>query len=223
MTSSPPSDHAAGSGYAPSPAEVELHRRLRSGDETAFTELVQAHHGAMVRLAMSFVRTRAAAEEVTQDSWLGVLSGLDRFEARCSLKSWILRIVGNKARTRAVRDVRSTPFSALGAPEEDASPELESRFDADGTWAVPPRPWAADTPERVLLHGEAIRVVQRTLEELPALQRAVVQLRDLDGLDALDVCNILEISETNQRVLLHRGRMRLRETLERYLNEEPSQ
>jgi RNA polymerase sigma-70 factor (ECF subfamily) len=207
---------------AASPSDAELLRRLRAGDEETFAALVDAHHGTMVRLALVFVRTRAAAEEVAQDAWVGVLKGLATFEERSSLKTWILRILTNRAKSRGVREGRSVPFSSIGDADEEAEPAVDpERFAPNDMWAEPPRPWAYDTPERLLMRREALALVEKTIDELPPQQRAVILLRDVEGESAADVCNVLEISETNQRVLLHRARMRLRRALEQYLDEEP--
>jgi RNA polymerase sigma-70 factor (ECF subfamily) len=209
-------------GAAASPSDAEVLRRLRAGDEETFAALVDAHHGTMVRLALVFVRTRAAAEEVAQDAWVGVLKGLATFEERSSLKTWILRILTNRAKSRGVRDGRSVPFSSIGDADEEAEPAVDpERFKPNDMWAEPPRPWADDTPERLLMRREALALVEKTIDELPPQQRAVILLRDIEGESTADVCNVLEISETNQRVLLHRARMRVRRALEQYLDEEP--
>jgi RNA polymerase sigma-70 factor (ECF subfamily) len=163
----------------------------------------------MRRLALTFVRTPAVADEVVQDAWLGVLRGLDRFEGRASLKTWIYRIVANVARTRAVREARSAPFSSLaGADEPSVDPD---RFLPDGAWASPPEPW------QNVLGAESRSVVDRAIAALPPQQRQVIQLRDVEGWPSQEVCNVLELSETNQRVLLHRARSHVRAALEEYL------
>ena len=161
---------------------------------------------------MTFVSSRATAEEIAQDTWGNVLASLDRFEGRSSLRTWIFRICTNRAKTLAVREARSIPLSELQQPGE--APVEPSRFKTSGTWAVPPQAWTDDTPERVLDRAQAVEQIQRTLAELPAMQRAVITLRDLQGLDSVEACNALEISESNQRVLLHRARSRVRRALE---------
>ncbi len=188
--------------------------RLRVGDEGAFRELIAAHHGAMLRFVRSFVRNPATAEEVVQDTWMHVVQGLDRFEGRSSLASWMFSILANRARTRAVRDGRTIVFSDMAAPDGDDDAVDPSRFNASGYWHEPPRPWDDLTPERLAASAQARELMLAAIDELPEGQRAVVVLRDLEGLSAEEACNVLGLSETNQRVLLHRGRSRLRRQLE---------
>ncbi len=185
----------------------ELVARLRAGDEQAFVLLVSRHHAAMLRLAGSFVSSTAIAEEVVQDTWLAVLRGIDGFAGRSSFRTWLLRILVNRARSTGVHEHRSV---AVG----DAGPAVDrARFDASGAWMSPPQHWVEDSENRLLAEGLTDRI-QAALDELPARQREVVVLRDVDGLDGQEVCEVLEISEANQRVLLHRGRSRLRQALE---------
>jgi len=186
--------------------EAGLLERLRGGDEAAFVTLVNRHHDAMVRLAATFVASRALAEEVVQDTWIGVLRGIDRFEGRSSLRTWLLSILVNRARTTAVRESRSV---AIGDPTGVLD---RSRFDETGGWATPPEHWIEDAEERLGAAALAARL-REALQGLPARQRAVVMLRDVDGLDADEVCAVLAISAGNMRVLLHRGRAALREAL----------
>jgi RNA polymerase sigma-70 factor, ECF subfamily len=188
--------------------ESALVAALRAGDERAFMELVEAYTPGMRRLALTFVRTPAVADEVVQEAWLGVLRGLDRFEGRASLRTWIYRIVANIARTRAVKEARSAPFSSFG-DEAAVDPE---RF-VDRHWVEPPEPW------RAALDAEARAVVDHAVAELPEKQRQVIQLRDVEGFGADEVCNVLELSETNQRVLLHRARSKVRAALEDYFGD----
>ena len=193
---------------------------LRAGDEAAFVTLVDRHGPGMRRFALSFVRTAAVADEVVQEAWLGVLSGLDRFEERSSLKTWLYRIVANQAKTRAVREARTVPFSAL---DDDAPAVAADRFQGEGEphpggWRAFPQTWAGLPEERLVAH-ETHALIERTIEGLPDAQRAVITLRDIDGLDAQEICNVLSISETNQRVLLHRARARVRTALESYFAE----
>jgi RNA polymerase sigma-70 factor (ECF subfamily) len=191
----------------PVDGDVELLARLRAGDEEAFLELVAHHNGMLLRLAGSFVSSRAVAEEVVQDTWLGVVRGIEGFAGQSSLKTWLVRILVNRARSTGVSEGRST---AIG----DAGPAVDrARFDAAGRWMSPPEHWVEDSEERLLAESLADRI-QAALEELPSRQREVVMLRDVDGLTSVEVCEALAISEGNQRVLLHRGRSRLRETLE---------
>jgi RNA polymerase sigma-70 factor (ECF subfamily) len=194
-------------------AENELVARLRAGDEAAFRGLVCELHTALVRVALAYVGSRAAAEEVVQETWLAVATQIDGFEGRSSLRTWIGTILANRAKTRGVRDKRSVPFSAL--EEDESGPVEPERFSARGFWTAPPRPWD-HAPENLVLRKEARTFIEKELESLPASQRAIVTLRDLEGWSSEEVCNVLEVTETNQRVLLHRGRMRLRAALERY-------
>ena len=194
-------------GVPAADADAELVARLRAGDEQAFVALVARHHAAMLRVAGSFVPNAAIAEEVVQDTWLGVLRGIDGFEGRSSFRTWLLRILVNRARSTGVREHRSV---AVG----DAGPAVDrSRFDASGAWMSPPQHWVEDSDDRLLAEGLADQL-QAALDELPARQREVVVLRDVDGLSGREVCDVLEISEANQRVLLHRGRSHLRQALE---------
>jgi len=211
-------------GSATSADDLELLARLRRGDEAAFTQLVERLHGPMLRVAMIHVGNRAVAEEVAQDAWVGVLAQLDRFEGRSSLRTWVLRIVANRARTRAVRERRTLPFSSLDGAAEPGRPAVEpERFLPAGHrwaghWASPPRSWG-DVPEERLLSAETRAEVGRAVELLPPAQRAVITLRDVEGMTAAETCELLELTEGNQRVLLHRARSRVRRVLERYLDE----
>jgi RNA polymerase sigma-70 factor (ECF subfamily) len=207
--------------------ERELLEALRRGDEAAFVRLVETLHGSMLRLAMVHVGDRAVAEEVVQEAWLGVLQQLDRFEGRSSLKTWVLRIVSNRAKTRAVRERRTVPFSALAGGDLEAD---EPAVDPDrflpaghrwaGHWASPPASWR-EVPEELLLSQETMAEVERAVATLPAAQRTVLVLRDVEGLSAAEACQLLGLTEGNQRVLLHRGRSKVRATLERYLDAAP--
>lgn len=198
--------------------DQELLARLRAGDAAAFEQLVGRHHGKLVRLARLFVSTEASAEEVVQDTWLAVLERLDSFEERSSLLTWISRILVNRAKTRGVREARSTPLSALGDGEVDApEPVVDpARFNEKGKWSAPPARWDDETPERLVGNQEAMAVLDDELRQLPERQRLVVLLRDTLGWTSEEVCNALELNETNQRVLLHRARSRLRARLEQH-------
>jgi RNA polymerase sigma-70 factor, ECF subfamily len=205
---------------APSPDELALVEALRRREEAAFVDLVERHGVALLRLAQTFVRTRAVAEEVVQETWLGVLKGIDRFEGRSSLRTWIFRILTNIAKTRAVREGRSAPFSDLESETEEGPLLDPSRFVGagepwEGHWRSSPGAWGE--PEERLLAAEARGVIETAIEALPPGQRAVVTLRDVEGLSSEETCNALEISETNQRVLLHRARTKVRLALETYL------
>ena len=195
---------------------------LRAGDEQAFMRLVELYGPSMLRLARMFVRSQAVAEEVVQEAWLGVLRGIDRFEGRSSLRTWIFRIVANTAKTRGEREGRSVPFSAFAGEEDDGPAVAPDRFRGAGDlypggWKSFPEPWD-DVPEQRLLSQETRDVVDRTIAALPGGQRAVITLRDVVGCSSEEVCNVLELSETNQRVLLHRARSKVRGALEKYLD-----
>jgi RNA polymerase sigma-70 factor (ECF subfamily) len=187
-----------------------LVERLRAGDESAFETLVARHQDALRRLARTFVRTQAAADDVVQETWLAVIKGLDQFEGRSSLSTWIFRILINRARTHATRDARSVPFSALQTDDEPAVDP--AAFGADGRWRSAPSRLDTD-PEASLLARELRERLLEAVDTLAPAQRAVITLRDLAGLDADDVCSLLEVSDGNQRVLLHRARARVRAVL----------
>jgi len=199
------------------PSELELVARLRAGDTRAFATLVETHHDLLLRLARGYVRSEAVAEEVVQETWLAVIEGIDRFEGRSSLRTWMSRILVNRARTRGVREARSVPISALGAPDDGGEIDA-ARFDAAGRWLEAPTPWSdAATPERLLADAQTRAIIERAIAELPETQRLVMTMRDLADMDAEEVCATLDISEGNQRVLLHRARTRIRAELERHL------
>ena len=185
----------------------DLLLRLRSGDEQAFVTLVERYHEPMLRLAISFVPSRAVAEEVVQDTWLAVLRGLDGFEGRSSLRTWVFRILVNRARTTGTREQRRVP---VADPEPAVDP---SRFDASGSWADPPERWI-ETAEARIEAGKLADRIRARMDDLPARQRQVVILRDVEEMSSEEVCAVLAISEANQRVLLHRGRSRLRQLFE---------
>jgi RNA polymerase sigma-70 factor (ECF subfamily) len=200
-----------------SPQDAKLVERLRAGDEAAFMELIRELNPSLLRVARMFVPTSALAEDVVQETWLAVLNGIDRFEGRSSLKTWIFRILTNTAKTRGERERRSVPFSTLDLEEGGFEPAVErSRFTGTGHWAVLPRAW----PEDRLLANETRSMIERAIERLPPSQRTVITLRDVEGWTADEVRNALELSETNQRVLLHRARAKVRSALEQYLSEE---
>jgi RNA polymerase sigma-70 factor, ECF subfamily len=205
--------------------DLERVAALRRGDEAAFVELVRGFHGSMLRLAMVYVSSRAVAEEVVQEAWLGVLQRIDGFEGRSSLKTWILRIAANLAKTRGARERRSVPFSTVADPDAEAGepPLAPARFLEPGHrwaghWAAPPRSWQ-EVPEERLLAMETTAHVEQAIETLPPRQRAVITLRDVEGWSAPEVCDLLGLSEVNQRVLLHRARCKVRAELERYFEE----
>jgi len=204
--------------------EQVLIQRLKARDEAAFTELIHRYHGYLLPLADFFVANPAVAEEVVQDAWLAVLNGIDRFEERSSFRTWISRIVMNIARTRGVRESRMVPFSEF-ADDEIHQPDTAvdpARFrdaadDYPDHWSVAPRTWNAD-PEKQLLNAETREVLELAIESLPEVQRLVLTMRDVQGLTTDEVCNVLDISETNQRVLLHRARSKMRGILENHFS-----
>lgn len=204
----------------PGESEALLLERLREGDERAFRQLMDAYESPLLRVAMTYTRTRAIAEEVVQETWLGVIKGLDRFEGRSSLKTWIFRILTNIAMTRGAREARSVPFSALAGPDEEAALLDPDRFlpaDHDQWphhWTLGPTPWPR--PEAGLLSGEARLVILDAIEALPSAQRRVISLRDVEGWSSEEVCEALELSDGNQRVLLHRARTKVRSAVEHY-------
>lgn len=196
-------------------SDADLVARLRAGDEAAFAELVDRYHAPLRRLALSFVKTPAAADDVVQETWEGVIKGIDRFEERSSLKTWIFRILVNRARTRGVRDARMLPFSSLGP--EDVGPAVSpAAFDAAGMWRSRPSELATE-PEGRLLAGELRGRLAEAIDALPPRQRAVITLRDVVGLPSDEVASLLEISDGNQRLLLHRARTRVRDSLASYV------
>jgi RNA polymerase sigma-70 factor (ECF subfamily) len=196
-------DAAAGTGDL----ELELLKGLRAGDERAFVTLVRHHNDSMLRLACSLVPDRAVAEEIVQDTWLGVIRGINRFEGRSSVKTWLLHILVNRARSTGVRERRSVPVST-----QEGGVDV-GRFTSSGHWMDPPQHWTQEVLDRMSSEGLSKRI-RMVLDDLPIFQRQVVTLRDIEGLSSKEVCELLDISEGNQRILLHRGRNRLREELE---------
>jgi RNA polymerase sigma-70 factor (ECF subfamily) len=203
-------------------ADADLVAALRRGEERAFATLVGRHQAALLRLAGTFVRDRAVAEEVVQETWLAVLGGIDRFEGRSALKTWIFQILANRARTRAVRERRSAPFSALGDGEDHASEDADRFLPAGhrwaGHWAAAPTAW----PEERVLGDETLRCVRDAIALLPPRQAHVLVLRDVEGWEPDEVCATLGLSDGNQRILLHRARGKVRAALERYFEGAPS-
>ncbi len=201
--------------------EAALLARLRAGDERAFEALVERHYPTMLAVARHYVSSRAVAEEVVQEAWLGVIGGLDRFEGRSSLRTWILRILVNTAKTRGAREARTVPFAAL-APEGEEPAVEPARFRGPddpfpGHWRAYPGNWHR-LPEEVLTERETLDVVLAAIHALPPPQRIVITMRDIQGCDAGEVCEALDVSEGNQRVLLHRARSKVRSALERQLD-----
>jgi len=202
-------------------SEHDLCAALRRGDEAAFENLVARHHASLRRLALSYVRTAAVADEVVQETWLAVIRGIHSFEERSSLKTWIFRILANTAKTRAERESRTVPLSALpsgDADDDEPSVDPNRFFDQQharwpGHWASPPARWD-ELPEEHLSGRETLDSLKVAIEQLPSKQRQVIVLRDIEGWEAGDVCRLLELSEANQRVLLHRARSKVRQALE---------
>jgi RNA polymerase sigma-70 factor (ECF subfamily) len=200
----------------------EVLAALRDGDETVFSRLVRAHGPGMLRVARKYVSTETVAEEVVQETWLGVLRGLDSFEGRSSFKTWLYRILMNTAMSRGEREARSVPFSTLVSETGEGEPTVDpSRFQTEGRWAghwaAPLESWAS--PEPRLLQAEAREVIGRAIAQLPKAQAIVITMCDIEGFSPEEVCNVLDISLTNQRVLLHRARTRVRQALEDYMGE----
>jgi len=217
----------AGAAYMAPAGQAELVAALRAGDEQAFTALIEELGPSMLRVARMYVSTRAVAEDVVQETWLAVLSGIERFEGRSSLKTWIFRILTNRAKTRGEREGRSVPFSSFAS---DADSDEGATVDADrfqrggqfeGAWRSAPSRWS-DLPENRLVGKETIEVAQAAIAALPESQRTVITMRDVDGWSAEEVRNVLGLSESNQRVLLHRARAKVRRALETYLEGDRS-
>jgi RNA polymerase sigma-70 factor, ECF subfamily len=187
---------------------------LLAGDEPAFESLVNRYHGAMVRVAMAYVGRREVAEEVAQETWMAVLQGLSRFQGRSSLKNWLFRILTNRAKTRGAREGRTIPMSALhGDDDEGAFGSGAESFDPSGRWLSDKAEGSARTPERRLLDAETQEAILSAIASLPPKQRIVITMRDVEGFSSQEVRALLELSETYQRVLLHRARLRVREKL----------
>ena len=210
---------AAVAGSAGRAADEPIVAALRAGEEGVFRELFERDYTMMKRIARSYVDSEAVAEEIVQETWVAVVTGIDAFESRSALATWIFSILTNQAKTHSARERRALPFASCGAPGEDESSVDADRFQRDdeawpGHWATPPRPW--QKPERRLLSLETRDRLREALAQLPERQRVIVSLRDVEGLSAEEVCGLLGLSQENQRVLLHRGRSRLRTALENY-------
>ena len=221
-TSSSRTQAVRATGPGLSKEDMKLIARLRQGDEQAFDELVNKHHGALVRMALGHVADREVAEEVVQDTWMAVIEGLTRFEARSSLRTWIFGILIHKAKDRGVREKRHTTFSAFESIDDDNDEAVDpSRFQRSGEWAghwaYPPQPWDDQTPEKLLASQQAVRAMNNAIEALPANLKDVLILRDVEGVEAKEACEILKITETNLYVRLHRARERVRAAVEQAL------
>lgn len=204
-----------------SPADLAILERLRAGDEAAFIMLVERHQAAMLRIAQMYVSTRAVAEEVVQEAWLGIVKGLAKFEGRSSLRTWMYRIVANIAKTRGRAEGRTVPFSSLAGDETDTGVDPRWFQDADGrapgAWRTHPNDWSV-IPEDRLLGNETLRRIGQAISSLPPMQAEVIRLRDVQGWSAEEVRDLLDLSDTNQRVLLHRARSRVRRELDEYMS-----
>jgi RNA polymerase sigma-70 factor (ECF subfamily) len=212
---------SAPAAFAPPADETRLVAALRSGEESAFAELIDRYQSSMLSLAQRYVRSRSVAQEVVQETWLSVLKGIDRFEERSSLKTWLFRILVNQAKSRGVRESRNVPFSALDGDSSEPAVEPERFLDQNherwpGHWAAYPSSWN-DIPEQRLLSRETLDCIRDAIDQLPERQRIVVTMRDVEGWSPEEVCAALEISDANQRILLHRARSKIRRGLERYL------
>lgn len=190
---------------------------LRQGDETAYAALFDRYHAALVRAALIYVQSADAAEEVAQETWIAVFKGIGRFEGRSSLKTWLFSILVNRAKTHAQREGRFITLDDTG-DSDDAAVAPDRFYPNEHYWVSLPRSWN-DLPEDRLLSSEVRDHIQRAIDGLPPNQQLVITLRDVDGLSSDEVCNILSVSDTNQRVLLHRARARVRQVLETYLRD----
>jgi RNA polymerase sigma-70 factor (ECF subfamily) len=203
--------------------DLDLVERARGGDEEAFALLVRRYSPMLLRLARMYVPTDALAEDVVQETWVAVVRGLERFEGRSSFKTWLFRILVNRAKTRGVREHRSIPFASVGgvggagSEDGDEGPTVDpARFTSEGAWTSAPVDWH-DDPEAALDSAEALRIAREAIAELPERQKIVITLRDLEGLSSDEVRNVLDLTETNQRVLLHRARTKVRKALEDWI------
>jgi len=210
---------SSSSGSVAPAEDLQLVAALRTGDERAFAQLVERYHASMARLAMRYVGSYAVAEEVVQETWLGVLQGLDRFAGRSTLKTWIFRILVNIASRRGQREHRYVPFSQLESPADGGGTSVDpERFGADGHWIGAPMSWA-DVPEERFLAAETQDKIRGAIDRLPERQQQVITLRDVEGWTADEVCELLAISDVHQRVLLHRARSSVRQALEIYITD----
>jgi len=194
------------------PSDDSLLDEMQLGKDEAFNALIRRYHGAMIRIARAQVRSDALAEEAVQEAWIAILKGYRRFERRSSLRTWMFRIVINRARTHAARESRGDWLRELDDPSVD-----DTRFPEQGRWVIPPRSW---TPEQHLLGRETMQVIEAAIEQLPEMQQQVITLRDAYGWDAREVCELHGISDANQRILLHRARARVRRALEEFFSSE---
>ncbi len=189
--------------------DAELLERLLGGDEKAFTELVVRYNDSLIRVALYYVNTLSSAQDVAQDTWIAVLRGVDRFEGRSSFKTWLFRILVNRARTTGTKEHRTIPVDPL----DTGSTVPATRFDEGGTWRVPPEPFT-EAIDNAVANERILQVVRASIARLPEPQQAVVTLRDVQGLSTMEVAEILGLSVANVRVILHRGRARVRSDVE---------
>ncbi len=203
--------------------ELGLIQFLRNGDEKAFSTLIDRYYPSLLRLAMAFAPNRAVAEEVVQETWMGVLEGIGRFEGRSSFKTWLFRILTNRAKTRGIREKRYVAFADMGnqgieeeAPSDNPEDYCRSRTE-DSQWAINSRDRAHMTPEKQLLSNECLAEITKAIQTLPLIQQQVITLTDVEGSPGADICKMLNISENNRRVILHRARCKVRYVLGEYL------
>ncbi len=214
----------AGCASGPDSDDARLVAALRRGDEAVFVQMIERYQSSLIRMAMLYVADWDTAEEVVQETWLGVLRGIDRFEGHSSIKTWIVGILTNRAKRRGQREKRSVPFSLAWISGEDDEPAVPaSRFEPPGHrwaghWVAPPSDWAV-LPEEMVLAQEVRETVERVIAALPPAQREVITLRDIEGWPAVEVCQVLQLTEVNQRVLLHRARAKVRQALEQHFGE----
>ncbi|MCZ4347009.1 sigma-70 family RNA polymerase sigma factor [Devosia sp. J2-20] len=199
--------------------ETALIAALRRGDEAAFRQLVARQQPSMLAFARSFLRDRAAAEEAVQDTWLALIAGISEFEGRSTLKTWSFSVLANIARSKARREGRTVSFTDMGYNDPGVDAD---RFSGDGTWLSPPGQWSEIDPERIVGGRQTLEHALAAVDALPDNQRAVVTLRDIEGLSATETCSVLDITDANQRILLHRGRTRVRAALEQVLSPPPA-
>ncbi len=224
--SRPTAENTTSAYFAASPDDMRLVEQLRNGDESAFMSLVEQYQNSLLRLAQLYAPNRTVAEEVVQETWLGVLEGIHRFEGRSSLKTWLFSILTNRAKTRGQRENRYILFAEFWNPDsEEAEPSVDpQRFhptdhpQLPGHWASGPTTWSAEIDAPVLSR-EIRECIQAAIETLPPSQHEVITLHDIEDFSSDEVCNVLGISETNQRVLLHRARCKVRRALEQYFAE----
>ncbi len=209
--------------------DAELVVALRNGDENAFAALIDVYHASLVRVATIYTNDHAQAEDVAQETWIAVLKGINSFEGRSALKTWIFSILANRAKTKSQRERRSISFSALSRTPDDEAEAFEptvdpSNFADDGWWRreTHPHSWASspDSPDAAYLSAEMRMCAQQAIDALPPNQRQVITFRDVEGWSSEDVCNVLGVSESNQRVLLHRARAKVRLVLDEYFHEQ---